>query len=226
MFPPLSCLFLLLSFPLFLPFGKLPLSVLALKERLYLREQDAGKGLYLVIGNPRAVVIGLLSARHGIPPLKLPLVEQIALKHYAVPSDEAAPRVLGYLIGGAGIVENDLRKHTVRSAADTEIHVVAYLTGDNGRIRPLRGENKVDAESPPLPRDGGEPAFNLGKQLLPLAVGTGLVQHLRHLVTGKYEPLKGALRNLVVGVDVRATKCFQCALAAFQLFYKPVEDIA
>ena len=226
MFPPLLYLVLLFGLLLCFPLGIFPLPVLALKERLYLREQDTGKGLYLVIGNPCAVVIGLLSARHGITPLKLPLVEQIALKHYAVPSDETAPRVLGYLFGGAGVVQDDLRKHAVRSAANTEIHVVAYLTGDNGRIRPLRGENKVDAEHPSLPRDGGEPAFNLGKQLLPLAVGTGLVQHLRHLVTGKYEPLKGALRNLVVGVDVRATKCFQCALAAFQLFYKPVEDIA
>jgi len=34
-----------------------PLPVLTLKERLYLREQDTGKGLYLVIGNPHAVVI-------------------------------------------------------------------------------------------------------------------------------------------------------------------------
>ena len=84
----------------------------------------------------------------------------------------------------------------------------------------------MDAERPPLPRDGGEHTFDLGKQLLPLTVGTGLVRHLRHLVTGKYEPLKGALRNLVVGVDVRATKHLEYAFAAFQLFYKLVEDIA
>ena len=69
MFPPLLCLVLLFGLLLRFPLGIFPLPVLALKERLYLREQDAGKGLYLVIGNPRAVVIGLLSARHGITPL-------------------------------------------------------------------------------------------------------------------------------------------------------------
>ena len=71
------------------PLGVFPLPVPALKERLNLRKQDAGKGLYPVIGNPRAVIIGLLSARHGITPLKLPLVEQIALKHHAISGDEA-----------------------------------------------------------------------------------------------------------------------------------------
>ena len=69
MFPPLSCLVLLFGLLFRFPLGKLTLPFLALKKRLYLREQDAGKGLYLVIGNPRAVVIGLLSARHGITPL-------------------------------------------------------------------------------------------------------------------------------------------------------------
>ena len=69
MLPPLLCLVLLSGLLLCFPLSIFPLSVLALKERLYLREQDAGKGLYLVIGNPCAVVIGLLSARHGITPL-------------------------------------------------------------------------------------------------------------------------------------------------------------
>ena len=104
MFPPLLYLVLLFGLLLCFPLSIFPLPVFALKERLNFREQDADKGLYLVIGNPRAVVIGLLSARHGITPLKLPLVEQIALKHYAVPSDEAAPCVLWYLLGSAGVV--------------------------------------------------------------------------------------------------------------------------
>ena len=106
--PPLLYPFLLFGLLFRFPRGVFPLPVLALKERLDFREQDTGKGLYLVIGNPRAVIIGLLSARHGITPLWLPLVEQIALKHYAIPSDEAAPCVLGYLFGGAGVVEDDL----------------------------------------------------------------------------------------------------------------------
>ena len=67
MFPPLLYLVLLFGLLLRFPFGKLPLSVLTLKKRLYLREQDTGKGLYLVIGNPCAVVIGLLSARVALP---------------------------------------------------------------------------------------------------------------------------------------------------------------
>ena len=76
MLPPLLYLVLLFGLLLCFPLGVFPLPVFALKERLNFREQNAGKGLYLVIGNPRAVVIGFLSARHGIPPLKLPLVEQ------------------------------------------------------------------------------------------------------------------------------------------------------
>ena len=157
---------LLFSLLLCFPLGVFPLPVLALKERLNFREQDTGKSLYFVIGNPRTVVIGLLSARHGITPLKSPLVEQIALKHYAVPSDEAAPCVLGYLFGGAGAVEDDLRKHAVRSAANTEIHVVAYLAGDDGRIRSLRGKDEVDTERSSLPCNGGQLVFNLRQQLL------------------------------------------------------------
>ena len=68
MFPPLLYLVLLSGLLLcFLPLGIFPLPVLALKERLNFREQDTGKSLYLVIGNPCAVVIGLLSARVALP---------------------------------------------------------------------------------------------------------------------------------------------------------------
>ena len=69
MFPPLLYLVLLFGLLLCFPLGVFPLPLLTLKKRLYLREQDTGKGFYLVIGNPRAVVIGFLSARHGITPL-------------------------------------------------------------------------------------------------------------------------------------------------------------
>lgn len=67
MFPPLLYLILLFGLLLRFPLGVFPLPVLVLKERLYLQEQDTGKGLYLVIGNPCAVVIGLLSARVALP---------------------------------------------------------------------------------------------------------------------------------------------------------------
>ena len=67
MFPSLLYLVLLFGLLLRFPLGVFPLPVLVLKERLYLQEQDAGKDLYLVIGNPRTVVIGLLSARVALP---------------------------------------------------------------------------------------------------------------------------------------------------------------
>ena len=181
MFPPLLYLVLLFGLLLCFPLGIFPLPVLVLKERLYLQEQDTGKGLYLVIGNPCAVVIGLLSARHGITPLKLPLVEQVALKHRTVSGDETAPCILGYLIGGAGVVENNLRKHAVRPAANTKIHVVAYLAGDDRCVRPLRGKDKMDSKRPALPCDSGQLVFDLRQQLLPLAVGSGFAIHSQYL---------------------------------------------
>lgn len=46
MLPPLLYLILLFGLFLCLPLGVFPLPVLVLKERLYLQEQDAGKGLY------------------------------------------------------------------------------------------------------------------------------------------------------------------------------------
>ena len=46
MFPPLLCLVFLFGLLLRFPLGVFPLPVLVLKERLYLQEQDAGKGLY------------------------------------------------------------------------------------------------------------------------------------------------------------------------------------
>ena len=46
MFPPLLYLILLFGLLLCFPLGVFPLPVLVLKERLYLRKQDAGKGVY------------------------------------------------------------------------------------------------------------------------------------------------------------------------------------
>ena len=144
------------------------------------------------------------------------LVEQVALEHSPIPGDETAPCVFWYLLGGAGVVENDLRKHTIRSAANTEIHVVAYLAGDDGRIRPLRGKNEMNTKCPSLPRNGGQLVFNLCQQLLPFVISSGLVQHLRHLVTGEHQPGKSLPRGLVVGVQVFALRFFQPLFAALQ----------
>ena len=46
MLPLILCSLLLFGLLLYFPLGIFPLPVLALKERLYLREQDTGKGLY------------------------------------------------------------------------------------------------------------------------------------------------------------------------------------
>ena len=108
MFPPLLSLVSLFDLLLCFPLSIFLLPVLALKERLYLREQDTGKGLYLVIGNPCTVVIGLLSARHGITPSNLFLVEQVALKHRAISGDETALCILGNLFSGAGVIEDSV----------------------------------------------------------------------------------------------------------------------
>ena len=67
MFPPLLYLVLPARLLLYFPLGKLPLPFLALEKGLNLREQGTGERFYLVIGNPRAVVIGLLSARVALP---------------------------------------------------------------------------------------------------------------------------------------------------------------
>ena len=50
MFPLLSCLFPLFGLPLHFSLGKLPLPLLALEKGLYLREQDTGQNLYLMVG--------------------------------------------------------------------------------------------------------------------------------------------------------------------------------
>ena len=70
MFPPLLCLFLLFRLLLCFPLRKLPLPVFALEKRLYLREQDAGQSLHLVVGDAGAVVVGFLLPRHRAPPIQ------------------------------------------------------------------------------------------------------------------------------------------------------------
>lgn len=66
---PLLYLVLLFGLLLCFPLSIFPLPAFALKERLNFREQDAGKSLYLVIGYPRAVVIGLLFSCHRAAPI-------------------------------------------------------------------------------------------------------------------------------------------------------------
>lgn len=124
MLPPLSYLFLLFGFPPGFPFGVFPLPLLALEKRLYLREQDTGQSFYLIVRYARTIVVGPLFPWHGIPSLELPFIEQVALENSAVPRDEAVPCVFGNLVGGAGVVQDDLQKHIIRPAADPNIQVV------------------------------------------------------------------------------------------------------
>ena len=56
MFPPLSFLVLLFGLLLRFPLGVFPLPFPALKKRLYLREQDTGQSLHIVIGCFRRLV--------------------------------------------------------------------------------------------------------------------------------------------------------------------------
>ena len=115
--PPLSCLFPLFGLLLRFSLGVFPLPLLALEKRLYLREQDTGQSLHFMVGYPGAVVVGFLLAWHEITPLELFLVKQIALEYCAISREEAAPCVLGYLIGGAGIVQDDLRENAGRRSS-------------------------------------------------------------------------------------------------------------
>ena len=81
-------------------------------------------------------------ATGAAPFLKPPLVEQIALEHGPVPGDETAPCVLGYLFGGAGAVQDDLRKYIVRPAAYPEIQVVLDLPRNHSSVRALGGKKQ------------------------------------------------------------------------------------
>lgn len=100
------------------------------------------------------------------PVLKLPLVEQVALKHRPIPGDEAPPRVLGYLLGGTGVVQDDLRQHIVRPAAHPEVQVVLDLPRQYRGVRPLGGEYQMNPKGPSQPRQGGQLVFNLPQPLL------------------------------------------------------------
>ena len=168
MFPPLLCLVLLFGLLFRFPLGVFPLPLLALEKRLYLREQDTGQSLYLMVGYPGTVVVGFLLAWHGITPLEPFLVKQIALEYCAISRDEATPCVLWYLFGGAGVVQDDLRKHAVRPAAYPEIHVILDLTGDDIGVGPLGGKYQMDTKSPPQSCNRGQSVFDLRQQFLVL----------------------------------------------------------
>ena len=109
---PLPYLFTtyIVSILLCFPLGKLPLPFLALEKGLNLREQDTSQGFHFMEGDSGAVVVWFLFSRHRAAPCLKPfLVEQVALKHCSIVEQEAAPCVLGYLVGGGCAVQDDLR---------------------------------------------------------------------------------------------------------------------
>ena len=226
MFPPfMLVLFHLVFFLLCFPLGELPLSFLALEKSLYLREQDTGQGFHFVVRYSGAVVIGFLFAWHGITPSKLLLVEQITLEHSSVPCNEAAPCVLGNLIGSTGIVQNDLREYIVRPAAYPEIQVVLDLTRENIGVRALGGKNQMDTKGPSQAGKGGKPVFNLAQPLLFLLAPSCLIQQFRHLVTGKHQSGQVVSRGLVISVKVRTPGFRELFLAVFQHRHKLIQGI-
>ena len=82
----------------------------------------------------------------------------------------------------------------------------------------------MNSERPSLPRNGGQPAFDLCQQLLAPGVCAGLVQHLRRLIAGEYKPRQRP-PDFIVAVDIRAAQRRKLALAVFQRRNKPVEGI-
>lgn len=102
------------------------------------------------------------------PVLKPPLVEQVALKHRPIPGDEAPPCVLGYLLGGAGVVQDDLEKYVVSPAAYPEIQIILDLSRKYRSVGPLGREYQMNPKSPPQPRNGGQLVLDLPQPLLVL----------------------------------------------------------
>ena len=83
-------LFLLLSFPLFLPLCKLPLPYPAPQKHLYLREQDTGQGLRLIAPGSLCRSRRVASPVPGIPLFKQSRAEQATTESRPVSGSEAA----------------------------------------------------------------------------------------------------------------------------------------
>ena len=115
---------------------------------------------------------------------------------------ETASCVLGYLLSCVTVSENDLGQDRIGSAADAAVQIVPYLAVENVGVRPLGGEDQVDAKGPALTCNGGQPGFQLPDLLLSRVVHAGLVQHLGDLVTGEDIPCQMRPGAMVVLLDV------------------------
>ena len=105
--------------------------------------------------------------------------------------------MFGDLFCGCRAVQNQFRKDSFRSAADTTVQIVADLTGDQLGVRSLGGKNQMDTKGTVQPYDGGHPALDL-TDTLPL----GLVQYLGYLVAGEDQPFQVFAGAFVVGGKV------------------------
>ena len=77
--------------------------------------------------------------------------------------------MFGDLFCGCRAVQNQFRKDSFRSAADTTVQIVADLTGDQLGVRSLGGKNQMDTKGTVQPYDGGHPALDL-TDTLPLGL--------------------------------------------------------
>lgn len=154
---------------------------------------------------------------------QLLFVQQVSLEHDSIPGNKAAPCVLGNLIGGAGVVQNNLREYAVGPTAHPEIQVASDLSGYHIRIRALGGEEQVDTKGSPLSRYGGEPVFNLAQPLLVLLAPAHLVQQLRHLVTGENIAWLTVSRGLDILVQIGTSRLFEQFLAALNSLYEQIQ---
>ena len=77
---------------------------------------------------------------------QLLFIQHVSLEHSTGSGNETAPCILGNLVGGVGVIQNDLREDIICPAAYPEIQVVLDLAGENVGVRALGGEDQVDAK--------------------------------------------------------------------------------
>ena len=109
MFPPLLYLILLFGLLLRFPLGVFPLPVLVLKERLYLQEQDAGKGLYEQ--KAESILLTLLYKVNALHTLARNLMQLIAPGAPETGAASAAQTAAPAQTGGAPNAVEELKQY-------------------------------------------------------------------------------------------------------------------
>ena len=109
MFPPLLYLILLFGLLLRFPLGVFPLPVLVLKERLYLREQDTGKGLYEQ--KAESILLTLLYKVNALHALARNLMQLIAPGAPETGAASAAQTAAPAQTGGAPNAVEELKQY-------------------------------------------------------------------------------------------------------------------